>query len=170
VRVPRTLIWTAAPTAELQRALHREGSGPAALVPVTSGTVLLPARQGGFAAAMRLAERCREIGGPALVLRWAGATRVGSDGVRTTYRGSLLAAMRLTGPITWWLLKGRERGEADLTADVDQVVGLVDEGRADTHVAGLPSARSGLADLPINTLLPVVPVTQGAAPPEQPLT
>src|SRR4051794_41735821 len=99
------MIWTAAPTAELQLALHRRGAGPAALVPVVSGTVLLPARRGGFAAAMRLAERCREIGGTALVLRWAGSTRVGSDGVRTTYQGSLPSAMRLTGPVTWWLLK-----------------------------------------------------------------
>jgi hypothetical protein len=164
------MIWTAAPTAELQLALHKQGAGPAALVPVASGTVLLPARQGGFAAAMRLAERCREIGGTALVLRWAGAARVESDGVRTTYRGPLLAAVRLAGPVTWWLLKGRERGEADLTADVTQVLGLVDEGRADTHVAALPSSRTGLAGLPINTLLPVVPVTQGAAPPEPPLT
>ncbi|MET1076168.1 MAG: hypothetical protein ABWY11_26225 [Umezawaea sp.] len=166
--MPRTLIWTAAPTAALQLALHKEGSGPAALVPVISGTVLLPARQGGFPSAVRLADRCREIGGTALVLRWSGGTQVGSDGSRTTYRGSVLSAMRLTGPITWWRLKRRERGDAELTADVTQVVGLVEEGRADTHVAGLPSTRTGLAGLPINTLLPVVPVTQGAAPTEPP--
>jgi hypothetical protein len=49
---------------------------------------------------------------------------------------------------------------------VSQVVGLVDEGRADTQVAALPSSRTGLAALPINAVLPVIPVTQGAAPPE----
>ncbi|WNV89670.1 hypothetical protein [Umezawaea sp. Da 62-37] len=165
----RTLIWTAAPTATLQLALHKEGSGPAALVPVSTGTVLLPARRGGFPSAVRLADRCREIGGTALVLRWSGSTQVGSDGTRTTYQGSVLSAMRLAGPVTWWRLKGRERGDAELTADVTQVVGLVDEGRADAHVAGLPSSRTRLVGLPINTMLPVVPVTQGAAPTEPPL-
>ena len=165
--VPRTLIWTSAPTAELQLALHKAGAGPAALVPVASGTVLLPARRGGFSSASRLAERCRELlGATTLVLRWAGAAQVGYDGTRTTYRGSLLTAMRLAGPITWWRLKGRSGGEATLTADVSQVVGLVDEGRADTQVAALPSSRTGLAALPINAVLPVIPVTQGAAPPE----
>ncbi|MFE9749117.1 hypothetical protein ACFYOT_29765 [Saccharothrix saharensis] len=151
--VPRTLIWTPAPTAELQLNLHRAAAGPAALVPVSSGTVLLPRRQIGFAAACRLAEQVRETGAAALLLRWSATAEVWTDGEQA---GSTGSARRLVGLLRWWRLDARPR-PVDLPADVAEVRSLVDEGRADTWVTALPD-RAGL---PINTVLPVVPVTQG---------
>lgn len=154
--VPRTLIWTPAPTAELQLNLHRAAAGPAALVPVASGTVLLPRRKIGFAAAARLAEQVRETGSPALLLRWSDGAEVWADG---EHAGSTGSARRLVGLVRWWRLDARPK-PADLPADVAEVRALVDEGRADTWVTALPD-RTGLA---INTVLPVVPVTQGGSP------
>ncbi|MFC6088989.1 hypothetical protein [Saccharothrix lopnurensis] len=154
--VPRTLIWTPAPTAELQLNLHRAVVGPAALVPVTSGTVLLPRRQIGFPAALRLAEQVRRTGVPALLVRWSPAGEVWTDGEAAGYTG---APRRLVGLVRWWRLDARP-GAADLPGDVTEVRALVDEGRADAWVTNLPSG----AGLPINTVLPVVPVTQGGSP------
>ncbi|MFT7838198.1 hypothetical protein Q5530_18850 [Saccharothrix sp. BKS2] len=154
--VPRTLIWTPAPTAELQLNLHRAVVGPAALVPVTSGTVLLPRRQIGFPAALRLAEQVRRTGVPALLVRWSPAGEVWTDGEAAGYTG---APRRLVGLVRWWRLDARP-GPADLPGDVTEVRALVDEGRADAWVTNLPSG----AGLPINTVLPVVPVTQGGSP------
>ncbi|GAA1341723.1 hypothetical protein [Saccharothrix algeriensis] len=154
--VPRTLIWTPAPTAELQLALHRAVAGPAALVPVGSGTVVLPRREIGFPAAVRFAAKVREVGERADLVRWDARGAVWSDGVASGYSG---AARRLVGLVGWWRLKA-VAGELALPADVAEVRSLVDEGRADTWVTALPD-RAGL---PINTVLPVVPVTQGGAP------
>ncbi|MEU5692591.1 hypothetical protein [Actinosynnema sp. NPDC020468] len=154
--VPRTLVWTPAPTAELQRELHRAGGGPAALVPVASGTVLLPKRGSGYVAAERLAAQSRHAGGEAAFVRWNGQAEVWSDGDRVGYRGP---ARRLVGFLRWLRLKP-VRGVLDLPEDVAEVRGLVDEGRADAWITNLPDQ----AALPINTVLPVVPVTQGGAP------
>ncbi|MBW4720058.1 hypothetical protein [Saccharothrix obliqua] len=153
---PRTLIWTHAPTAELQLALHRAEAGPAALVPVASGTVLLPRREIGFPAARRFAERVRAVGGSGLLVRWDARGAVWADGTAAGYTG---AARRLVGALRWWRL-GAVEGEPEVPADVAEVRVLVDEGRADTWITALPD-RAGLA---INTVLPVVPVTQGGAP------
>ncbi|WP_433263625.1 hypothetical protein ACQPZF_32735 [Actinosynnema sp. CS-041913] len=155
----RTLIWTPVPAASLQLALHRAAAGPAALVPVGSGTVLLPRRSIGFSAAVRFAAQVREVGGgSAFLVRWDGGGVVWSDGALAgfSYSGG---ARRLVGVVGWWRLKAVV-GELSLPADVAEVRALVDEGRADTWVAALPD-RAGLA---INTVLPVVPVTQGGAP------
>ncbi|MBP2338308.1 hypothetical protein [Saccharothrix coeruleofusca] len=154
--VPRTLIWTSAPTAELQLALHRAQAGPAALVPVTSGTVLLPRRGIAFSAATRLAEQCRQVGDAAVVLRWNHAAELWTDGERAGRRGP---ARRLAPLTTWWRLKPVERPH-ELPRDACEVKDLVDEGRADTWVGALPRGTAH----PINTVLPVVPVTQGGAP------
>ncbi|XVV02015.1 hypothetical protein ACQPW3_32220 [Actinosynnema sp. CA-248983] len=154
--VPRTLIWTPTPTAELQLALHRAAAGPAALVPVASGTVLLPRRQIGFSDAAKLAAQVRVVNSDALLVRWSGDAVLWSDGVTAGFSGG---ARRLVGVVTWWRLKA-EVGEIPLPRDVAEVRALVDEGRADTWVTALPD-RAGL---PINTVLPVVPVTQGGSP------
>ncbi len=154
--VPRTLVWTPAPAAELQLALHRAAAGPAALVPVASGTVLLPRLGIGFSAGVRFAAQVREVGGDALLVRWDADDVVWSDGAATGFTGS---ARRLVGVLAWWRLKA-VGGELPLPADVAEVRSLVGEGRADTWLAALPD-RAGLA---INTVLPVVPVTQGGAP------
>ncbi|MEU4739663.1 hypothetical protein AB0G02_04240, partial [Actinosynnema sp. NPDC023658] len=122
----------------------------------TSGTVLLPRRQIGFAAADRLAGQVRGTGVAALLLRWSAGAEVWTDGERA---GSTGSARRLVGLVRWWRLDARPE-PADLPADVAEVRALVDEGRADTWVTALPD-RVGL---PINTVLPVVPVTQGGAP------
>ncbi|NUT50699.1 MAG: hypothetical protein HOV94_25830, partial [Saccharothrix sp.] len=79
-----------------------------------------------------------------------------TDGERA---GSTGSARRLVGLLRWWRLDARPR-PVELPADVAEVRALVDEGRADTWVTALPD-RAGL---PINTVLPVVPVTQGGAP------
>ncbi|NUT99822.1 MAG: hypothetical protein HOY78_48210 [Saccharothrix sp.] len=154
--VPRTLIWTPTPTAELQLALHRAVAGPAALVPVASGTVVLPRRQIGFSDAAGLAEQVRAVGGEALLVRWSGEAALWSDGVSAGFSGP---ARRLVGVLTWWRVKA-EPGALDLPADVAEVKALVDQGRADTWVTALPDK----AGLPIGTVLPVVPVTQGGSP------
>ncbi|MFI9816445.1 hypothetical protein [Saccharothrix variisporea] len=154
--VPRTLIWTPTPTAELQLALHRAVAGPAALVPVASGTVLLPRRQIGFSDAAKLAEQVRAVGERALLVRWSGEAVLWSDGVAAGFSGH---ARRLVGLVTWWRVKA-EPGVLDLPGDVAEVKALVDQGRADTWVTALPD-RAGL---PIGTVLPVVPVTQGGSP------
>ncbi|QFZ22535.1 hypothetical protein [Saccharothrix syringae] len=154
--VPRSLIWSPAPTAELQLNLHRAVAGPAALVPVASGTVLLPRRQIGFAAALRLADQVRRTGSSALLVRWSPAGEVWTDGAVSGYTG---APRRLVGLLRWWRLDAKP-GAADLPPDVAEVRALVDEGRADAWVTTLPSE----AGLPINTVLPVVPVTQGGSP------
>ncbi|GAA3864029.1 hypothetical protein GCM10022243_33060 [Saccharothrix violaceirubra] len=154
--MPRTLIWTPAPTAELQRNLHRAGAGPAALVPVVSGTVLLPRRGIGFADAQKLAGRSRDVAEQATLVRWNEHAEVWSDGTDTGYRGR---ARPLVGTVRWWRLKAVE-GTLDLPADVAEVRDLVDEGRADTWITNLPERSA----LPINMVLPVVPVTQGGAP------
>ncbi|MEU7530821.1 hypothetical protein AB0A74_34175 [Saccharothrix sp. NPDC042600] len=154
--VPRTLIWTPTPTAELQLALHRAVAGPAALVPVASGTVVLPRRQIGFADAAKLAGQVRAVDDRALLVRWSGDAVLWSDGVSAGFSGG---ARRLVGLLTWWRLKA-EAGSLDLPRDVAEVKALVDQGRADTWVTALPD-RAGL---PIGTVLPVVPVTQGGSP------
>ncbi|MGM1058135.1 hypothetical protein [Saccharothrix sp. Mg75] len=154
--VPRTLIWTPAPTAELQLNLHRAVAGPAALVPVASGTVLLPRRQITFRAAAELAERVRATGTSALLVRWSPNAEVWTDGGAAGFTG---APRRLVGLLHWWRLDARP-GPAALPPDVAEVRALVDEGRADTWVTNLPTG----AGLPINTVLPVVPVTQGGSP------
>ncbi|WP_309116354.1 hypothetical protein [Saccharothrix sp.] len=154
--VPRTLIWTPTPTAELQLALHRAVAGPAALVPIPSGTVLLPRRQIGFSDAAKLASQVRTINSDALLVRWSGDAVLWSNGENAGYSGG---ARRLVGVVTWWRLKA-EAGTLELPKDVAEVKALVDEGRADTWVTALPD-RAGL---PINTVLPVVPVTQGGSP------
>ncbi|MEU4803248.1 hypothetical protein [Actinosynnema sp. NPDC023587] len=157
--VPRTLIWTHAPAAELQLALHRAEAGPAALVPVESGTVLLPPLGIRFAAAERFAARVREVsGGSGLLVRWDDLRGgvVWSDGSASGFSGS---ARRLVGVVGWCRLKA-VAGEPPLPADAAEVRTLVSQGRADTWVRALPD-RAGLA---INTVLPVVPVTQGGAP------
>ncbi|ATE56651.1 hypothetical protein CNX65_28015 [Actinosynnema pretiosum] len=156
VSAPRTLIWTSAPTAELQLALHRAEAGPAALVPLTSGTVLLPRRETGYTAATRLAERCREVGDKAVVLRWSPAGELWDDGRAAGHTG---AARKLVPLTRWWGLR-KAAADLDLPDDAHEVRRLVDEGRADTWVSALPD-RAGLA---INTVLPVVPVTQGGSP------
>src|SRR4051812_32414592 len=66
----RTLIWTPVPTAKLQLRLHEEGEGPAVLVPVGSGTVVLPAPAARFPRAVALARTCLRIGERALAVRW----------------------------------------------------------------------------------------------------
>ncbi|WP_199438934.1 hypothetical protein [Umezawaea beigongshangensis] len=190
--VPRTVIWTPAPAAELQLALHRATAGPAVLVPVASGTVALPPIAG-FGVQVRHAARCREVAGRALLLRWnavaAVACSLEDEEPLSCAVGPLRAArslvrwfpsrhgVRLTatpgevlgGDAPAATAGGPEGLAAVLRAvgrpDLAQVVGLVDEGRADTWITGLP----GTADLPINTVLPVIPVTQGTAPHDPPL-
>ncbi|GAA3462008.1 hypothetical protein ACFFSW_14710 [Saccharothrix longispora] len=152
--VPRTLIWTPAPTAELQLNLHRALAGPAALVPVASGTVLLPRRQIGFAAADDLAGRVRATGTSALLVRWSPNGEVWTDGEQAGFTGS---PRRLVGLLRWWRLDARPRPAA-LPPDAAEVRTLVDEGRADAWVTTLPAT----AGHPINTVLPVVPVTGGS--------
>jgi hypothetical protein len=58
------------PTAELQLAMHRTGAGPAALVPVPSGTVLLLGPSASLTAALKIAGECRKLAGRAVVLCW----------------------------------------------------------------------------------------------------
>jgi hypothetical protein len=185
VSPPRTLIWTPAPTAELQLALHRSSADPGVLVPVASGTVVLAPQKAGLSAVGRQAVQCQAAGRKAVLLRWNARAAVGrsfpSEDRSFWYMGSITSARRLAG----WLKVSRRASAAaffelpadshhdDLAAllrdalrpDLAQVVELVTEGRADPWTAALPAPGRH----PINTALPVIPVTQGAAPTEPPL-
>jgi hypothetical protein len=69
VRV-RMLIWTPLGAAELQKAMHSRNVGPAALVPVQSGTVLLPSPATTLSEAAYMTNRVRKIGGGAALAVW----------------------------------------------------------------------------------------------------
>lgn len=66
----RMLIWTPLNAAELQKAMHGGNVGPAALVPVQSGTVLLPPPGTRLNEAAYMANRVRKIGGGAALAVW----------------------------------------------------------------------------------------------------
>ncbi|WP_434440464.1 hypothetical protein [Lentzea sp. E54] len=66
----RMLIWTPLNAAELQKAMHSGNVGPAALVPVQSGTVLLPPPATKLNEAAYMANKVRKIGGGAALAVW----------------------------------------------------------------------------------------------------
>ncbi|MCP2199292.1 hypothetical protein LX90_002975 [Lentzea flava] len=66
----RMLIWTPLNAAELQQAMHSGNVGPAALVPVQSGTVLLPPPATKLSEAAYMANRVRKIAGGAALAVW----------------------------------------------------------------------------------------------------
>ncbi|MFS8102840.1 hypothetical protein LFM09_37500 [Lentzea alba] len=66
----RMLIWTPLNAAELQKAMYSGKVGPAALVPVQSGTVLLPSPAIKLSEAAYMANRVRKIAGSAALATW----------------------------------------------------------------------------------------------------
>jgi hypothetical protein len=218
------LIWTPVPTAKLQIRLHDEGEGPAVLVPVGSGTVVLPAPAARFPRAVALARTCLRIGERALAVRWddnavtahpiyekslygwawgahrdvlglleatnprGGAARLllratflinsdkrdqrsRHDAVARHFGETLDAAdQAMLKRVQDWPGGGPSALAALFTAagrdDVAQVASLVDAGHADAWLAKLPAeaSRKVVKEAPLNTVLPVVPVTQGMAP------
>jgi hypothetical protein len=66
----RMLIWTPLGAAELQKAMHSGNVGPAALVPVQSGTVLLPPPATRLNEAAYMTNRVRKIAGGAALAVW----------------------------------------------------------------------------------------------------
>jgi hypothetical protein len=218
------LVWTPVPTAKLQIRLHEEGEGPAVLVPVGSGTVVLPAPSARFPRAVALARTCLRIGERALAVRWDDnavtahpiyekslygwawgthrdvlrlleATNPRGGAARILLRGMFLvnsdkrdqrsrhdAVARYFGEtldaadqamlqrVQDWPAGGPPALAALFTAagrdDVAQVASLVDAGHADAWLAKLPAeaSRKAVKEAPLNTVLPVVPVTQGMAP------
>ena len=218
------LIWTPVPTAKLQIRLHEEGEGPAVLVPVGSGTVVLPAPAARFPRTVALARTCLRIGERALAVRWDDnavtahpiyekalygwawgahrdvltlleATNPRGGAARVLLRGMFLvnsdkrdqrsrhdAVARHLGEtldaadqamlhrVQDWSSGGPQALAALFAAagreDVAQVASLVDAGHADAWLAKLPAeaSRKTVKDAPLNTVLPVVPVTQGMAP------
>jgi hypothetical protein len=64
------LIWTSLNAAELQKAMHSGNVGPAALVPVQSGTVLLPPPATRLSEAAYMTNRVRRIGNGAALAVW----------------------------------------------------------------------------------------------------
>ncbi|MEV6242110.1 hypothetical protein [Lentzea sp. NPDC051838] len=66
----RMLIWTPLSAAELQKAMHSGNVGPAALVPVQSGTVLLPAPDTKLSEAAYMANKVRKIADGAALAVW----------------------------------------------------------------------------------------------------
>ncbi|ANZ38547.1 hypothetical protein BBK82_23280 [Lentzea guizhouensis] len=64
------LIWTPLNAAELQKAMHGANIGPAALVPVHSGTVLLPSLDIKLAEAVLMAARVRKVADRAALFVW----------------------------------------------------------------------------------------------------
>ncbi|MGW4209930.1 hypothetical protein ACWEIJ_18220 [Lentzea sp. NPDC004789] len=267
----RMLIWTPLNAAELQKSMHDASIGPAALIPVQSGTVLLfSPRSRQLDVLGAVARACRIAGTRAVAAVWNSSSAIVYPEVARISRGwswgSAAQVQQLSteanqhGPVGRWYQRVfgkfsdfRDRAtaqatyaerfaaavpQADLNAvadllrahqdgagvvprlfaalglpDVAQVVGLVEQGRADQWLRtlpapGLPSwvgraqllfclvavvvlfalstpewvkfvvvvlmlSFFGLAGVvrkgsvgrkPINTVLPVIPVTQGAAP------
>jgi hypothetical protein len=218
------LIWTPVPTAKLQIRLHEEGEGPAVLVPVGSGTVVLPSPAARFPRAVALARTCLRIGERALAVRWDDNAVTAHPIYEKSLYGwawgahrdvlGLLAATNPRGGVARLLLrvtflvnsdKRDQRSRHDAVAryfgetldaadqamlkrvqdwptggpaalgalftaagrdDVAQVASLVDAGHADAWLAKLPAeaSRKTVKEAPLNTVLPVVPVTQGMAP------
>jgi hypothetical protein len=66
----RMLIWTPLNAAELQKAMYGGKAGPSALVPVQSGTVLLPSLDVKLGDMAYLANRVRQIAGSAALAVW----------------------------------------------------------------------------------------------------
>ncbi|MDX8034459.1 hypothetical protein SK803_29935 [Lentzea sp. BCCO 10_0856] len=66
----RMLIWTPLNAAELQKAMHSGNIGPAALVPVQSGTVLLPPPATRLNEAAYMTNRVRKLAGGAALAAW----------------------------------------------------------------------------------------------------
>ncbi|SER10635.1 hypothetical protein SAMN04488000_106112 [Lentzea albida] len=66
----RMLIWTPLNAAELQKAMHSGNVGPAALVPLQSGTVLLPPPATKLNEAAYMTNRVRKIGNGAALAVW----------------------------------------------------------------------------------------------------
>lgn len=66
----RMLIWTPLSAAEVQKAMYGGKVGPAALVPVQSGTVLLPSLDIKLGEAAYLANRVRQVAGSAALAVW----------------------------------------------------------------------------------------------------
>lgn len=66
----RMLIWTPLGAAELQKAMHSGNVGPAALVPVQTGTVLLPSPATKLSEAAYMTNRVRKIAGGAALAVW----------------------------------------------------------------------------------------------------
>lgn len=66
----RMLIWTPLNAAELQKAMHSGNVGPAALVPVQSGTVLLPPPATKLNEAAYMTNRVRKLAGGAALAVW----------------------------------------------------------------------------------------------------
>lgn len=66
----RTLIWTPMPTAEVQRRLHEVGVGPSALVPVPTGTVLLPPPSSALRQNLVIPDTARKLAGASLLVYW----------------------------------------------------------------------------------------------------
>ncbi|WP_143027887.1 hypothetical protein [Lentzea albidocapillata] len=66
----RMLIWTPLNAAELQKSMHSGNVGPAALVPVQSGTVLLPPPGTKLSEAAYMTNRVRKIGRGAALAVW----------------------------------------------------------------------------------------------------
>ena len=107
------------PAAELQLTLHRAGVGPAAVVPVPSGTVLLLSPAASLTAAIRIALECRKIAGRAAVLCW-------DDVAAISYS--------VLGPLagTWYW-----GGVADVNRLTERAQHLGPVGRAASRLAGL---------------------------------
>ncbi|MCR3748571.1 hypothetical protein LX88_002541 [Lentzea californiensis] len=68
--VVRMLIWTPLNAAELQKSMHSGNVGPAALVPVQPGTVLLPPPGTKLSEAAYMTNRVRKIGRGAALAVW----------------------------------------------------------------------------------------------------
>ncbi|MFD5824473.1 hypothetical protein [Lentzea sp. NPDC060358] len=66
----RMLIWTPLNAAELQKAMHSGNVGPAALVPVQTGTVLLPPPATKLNEAAYMTNRVRKLGDGAALAVW----------------------------------------------------------------------------------------------------
>jgi hypothetical protein len=66
----RVLIWAPGIVADLRPVLHKAGFGSAVLVAVEQGTVIIPTGPLPVSFAASWAHKCKQAGGPAIVLIW----------------------------------------------------------------------------------------------------
>lgn len=162
----RMLIWTPLNPAELQKAMHGANVGPAALVPVQSGTVLLPSTGIRLAEAALMAMRVRKIAGRSALVLWNAEAAACYPFTKTTalgrawYWGSHDEAMRLlaeakqAGPIGRLLdrLVGRvmdqRESEKYLGTNADKFVALLPEADRGEVLACLRDHTAGVGAVP----------------------
>lgn len=162
----RTLIWTPLNAADLQKAMHGANVGPAALVPVQSGTVLLPSTDIRLAESALMAARVRKIAGRSALVVWNAEAAACYPFTKTTPLGRawywgdhdqsmrLLAEAKQSGPIgravdrVLGSFMDQRKNEKFLDTNADRFVALLPEADREEMLACLRDYTAGVGAVP----------------------